>query len=455
MALPQLYKEITLTRSLPSIRDLTTPRSFLTALNTLVSGNVGSLVKNLVLQDDYSFMLSRDIAKLFEPKYDTLLDYPALLRLPAAAAVGRCTNLQSFTWDLVKVIKPIVYRALGQLQHLQSLRICYWGYDAGHSHFEVPALPRLRELTVENYLPPVYQHDFSAVLLHATRLEVLNLHFHKGPSSQTCGVYLVKLFDQLRKAKKKLRLKSFSLHSAGHKWSGEALREAIDVQQLKELNLVLSGRLPRWDETDQRRLEVTRGLRLMLIGQKLCLKSIQYDGLDEAYAHFLGSIMGLERMYLLESFAEKGEKGEKLRDIFFHAIATNHGATLRHLMLPAYWDLPTPWIAKLFRTCPNITQLSLVTECETLEAMSILVPLLRKLWAIRIRFPTPEHHEEIGKDLAEHFDFPELRYIGLGKLVWELGGIYEKDGVRKRKMKRISREDVKDVEIWKMEDVER
>jgi hypothetical protein len=78
MALPQLYKETTLTRS---IWALTTPRSFLTALNTLVNGNVGSLVKNLVLQDDCGFMASRDIKRLFEPKYDTLL------RLPVAAAV--------------------------------------------------------------------------------------------------------------------------------------------------------------------------------------------------------------------------------------------------------------------------------------------------------------------------------------------------------------------------------
>src|SRR5271156_1969799 len=395
MALPQLYKKITLTRSLFSIKELTTPRSFLTALNTLVSGNVGSLVKNLVLQDDYSCMSVESMTRLFKPKYDTLLDYPPLLRLPAAAAVERCTNLQSFTWDLITVIKPIVYRALGQLQHLQSLRIRYWAYDAKQGHFEIPPLPKLRELTVENYLPPVYQHDFSVVLLHATRLEVLNLHFHNGPNCQTRAVYLVKFFDQLRKARRKLGLKSFSLRNAGSEWSGDALREAIDVQQLKELNFVRSGYLPRWDEHKQAKLKLTRGPRLMLMGQRLCLKSIQYDGLNEEYAHFLGSITGLERMYLLESFAEESQK---LRDVFFHAIATNHGATLRHLMLPAFWNLPTSWIAKLFRTCPNITQLSLAMKCEILEGMSILVPFLRKLWAIRVREFTMvggdvEHHE--------------------------------------------------------------
>ena len=63
----------------------------------------------------------------------------------------------------------------------------------------------------------------------------------------------------------------------------------------------------------------------------------------------------------------------------------------------------------------------------------------------------PEHHEEMAKDLAEHFDFPQLRYIGVGELVWELGGIYEKDGVRKRQVKRISEKDVKNVGIWKMD----
>jgi hypothetical protein len=440
MALPQLYKEITLTRSLPIIWDLTTPRSFLTALNTLVNGNVGPLVKNLVLQDDGGFIASWDIGRLFKPKYDTLL------RSPAAEAVEQCTNLQSFTWDLVTVIKPIVYRALGQLQHLQSLHICYWAHDASHDYFEVPPLPRLRELMLENYFPLKYQHDFSVVLLHATRLEVLDLHFHPGPGRQPCGEYLIKFFDQLRKARRKLGLKSFSLRDAGHKWSGDALREVIDVQQLKELNFVNSGYLPRWDEHNQAKLKLSRGPGLMLMGQKLCLKSIQFDDVGTEYAYFLGSITGLERMYLLGRFAKESQK----RDILLHAIATNHGATLQHLMLPPFCDLPTSWIAKLFRTCPNITQLSLTTECETLKAMSILVPLLRKLWAIRVPYPTPGHHEKMANDLAEHFDFPQLRYIGLGKLVWELGGIYEKDGMRKRKIKRISEEDVKNVEIWKM-----
>jgi hypothetical protein len=62
-----------------------------------------------------------------------------------------------------------------------------------------------------------------------------------------------------------------------------------------------------------------------------------------------------------------------------------------------------------------------------------------------------EHYEnKVEKDLAERFDFPELRYIELGKLVWEFDEIYGKDGIRKRRVKRISGEDVKDVEIWKM-----
>ena len=203
-------------------------------------------------------------------------------------------------------------------------------------------------------------------------------------------------------------------------------------------------------------VSVTEGPWLMLIGQKLCLKSIQYDYPDQGYVHLLRSFIGLERMYLL-NVPPYVPRDQVLRDMFLDAIVTNHGATLRHLMLPAYWPLPTPWIAKLFRTCPNITQLSLATECETLEGMSILVPFLRKLWAIRVCTPwgaeggDPNRMEE---DLAEHFDFLELWYLGLGELVWELGRIYEKDGMRKRRMKMIPEEDVENVvchvEIWKM-----
>jgi hypothetical protein len=445
IAFPQLYKEITLKRDFFSNEKLTTTSSFLTALNTLTSGNVGPLVKNLVLQDDPR---QYGIWKFWG--YKCVLDYPALRKLPVGAAVEQCMNLQSYTWDMVTVIKPSVYRALGKLQHLQSLRICYWRWDTEHDHFEVPPLPRLRELTVEYYSPRVYWDDFSAVLLHATRLEVLNLHFHPAEKPHI-GVYVVKLFDQLRKARRKLRLKSFSLHDGGDEWSGNVLREAIDVQSLTDLSFVESG--SPW---------------LMLMGQKLCLKSIQYDRLDLGYAHLLGCIIGLERMYLLDSLSYV-QHDMDVRDMFLDAIVTNHGATLRHLMLPAQRPLPTSWIAKLFRTCPNITQLSLAIKCEPLEGMSILVPFLRKLWAIRVHFPSAreggdparahefrvggdvEHHEnKMEKDLAEHLDFPELRYIGLGELVWEIGGIYEKDGMRKRRVKRISGEDVKDVEIWKM-----
>jgi hypothetical protein len=463
MALPQLYEEITLTRDLFSNEKLITTSSFLTALNTLTSGNVGPLVKNLVLQDDTR---QYNIWRHWDP--ECVLDYPALRKLPVGAAVERCTNLQSYTWDLFTVIKPSVYRALGQLQHLQSLRICYWVHDVEHGHFEaleVPPLPRLRELTVEGYLQD-YRHDFSAVLLHATRLEVLNWQFNQLWELPTRGAYTIKLFDQLRKARRKLRLKSFRLHNGGCRWSGNALREAIDVQQLTELSFIERGIVAQLDKHDQTMLESTGGPWLMLIGPKLCLKSIQYNRMDWGYAHCLGSITGLERMYMFDSsdYMEPSllamgnrpsTEEQKLRDTFLDAIVTNHGATLRHLMLPHFWPLTTFWIAKLFRTCPNITQLSLATECKPLEAVNILVPFLRKLWAIRVYFPgSVEPYKNM--DLAEHFDFPELRYIALEEgvsfndQIWEFGGIYEKDGMWKRTMKKIWREDVKDVEIWKM-----
>src|SRR5271163_2685678 len=80
MALPQLYKEIALKRDFFSNEKLTTTSSFLTALNTLTSGNVGPLVKNLVLQDD-----TRQYSTWRIWPSKCVLDYPALCKLPVGA----------------------------------------------------------------------------------------------------------------------------------------------------------------------------------------------------------------------------------------------------------------------------------------------------------------------------------------------------------------------------------
>jgi hypothetical protein len=85
MALPQLYKEITLTRSFPSNEKLTTASPFLTALNTLASGNVGPLVKNLVLQDDYNLVVQYRIWRLSNPQ----IPYLARLSRPSQITCRR------------------------------------------------------------------------------------------------------------------------------------------------------------------------------------------------------------------------------------------------------------------------------------------------------------------------------------------------------------------------------
>ena len=185
-----------------------------------------------------------------------------------------------------------------------------------------------------------------------------------------------------------------------------------------------------------------------------------------------------------------GHQNTSLRDMYLSAICTNHGATLQHLIFPSRWPLSPGQAAKLFRACPHLTQLSMGMEAKTFPQLRMLVPFLKHLWAMRLVTP-PDfeaghgsekpgqcqaledamHEGIMGTELAAAGEFLELRYVGLGEQVWEVGGFFEEmslvkvpgsyaegaeveyreEMVRKRRLKRVSLDQVRDVEIWKMD----
>ena len=129
-------------------------------------------------------------------------------------------------------------------------------------------------------------------------------------------------------------------------------------------------------------------------------------------------------------------------------------------------------------------------EAKTFPQLRMLVPFLKHLWAMRLVTP-PDfeaghgsekpgqcqaledamHEGIMGTELAAAGEFLELRYVGLGEQVWEVGGFFEEmslvkvpgsyaegaeveyreEMVRKRRLKRVSLDQVRDVEIWKMD----
>ena len=245
------------------------------------------------------------------------------------------------------------------------------------------------------------------------------------------------------------------------------------------------------------------------------LKSIRHDKMSKRFANNLSELYGLEKIYLVNARHIPPQNGHyppsepsvtsastpssnpsseitpsartasnnAVRDLCLDVIISNHGPTLKHLILPDRWPLPNKLVARLFNACPNITQLALALEFkDSFGGMRMLLPFLKKIWAVRILMPSAgleslehvkklecmistedeEHEEHLGRELAGD-DFPHLKYMGLGWKVWEITGTYEKlvvneDGqeemVVRRRSRRIGRDEVKDVEIWKMDSLD-
>ena len=206
---------------------------------------------------------------------------------------------------------------------------------------------------------------------------------------------------------------------------------------------------------------------------------------------FLGLIRGLETIYLINTRNSTNRRlngidspassngtpsndcnTSSLKDGYLQAITTNHGDTLRHLLLPPQWRLNTDDIALIVRRCPNLEQFGLGVEFEQFSNLRLLVPFLPQLRAIRL-LASPDdnmfadkmkeldaeglHEDKIGTDPVLK-ESSYLRYMGLGELVFKLGSgqseLYiDEEGKHtyKRKVQRGSYEDVKDLAIWAMD----
>lgn len=230
---------------------------------------------------------------------------------------------------------------------------------------------------------------------------------------------------------------------------------------------------------------------------------MKHDKISRAHCDFLGSMMGLEQIYFVNqdaryyierpsasppvyfrrssvdhdmdtirvlpngtshpspTFADSPKTQSHLKDNYFTTILSNHGQWLTHLLLSATWHLSTSMIARLVHTCPNLVQLGYATETSSFDTMTLLIPFLRKLVAIRLLVPiyapnsdsrAPKnsktnshgllvplrsrplsevveldesvHCEKIGLTMGDNEAWGHLRLVGLGWKSYELGEIY-------------------------------
>ncbi|KAI9837381.1 MAG: hypothetical protein M1838_004840 [Thelocarpon superellum] len=121
---------------------------------------------------------------------------------------------------------------------------------------------------------------------------------------------------------------------------------------------------------------------------------------------------------------------------YIDMIISKHGPSLKRLLLPDQWLLPSEELARLVRGCPNLEQLGLAMDETTLEVLGLLLPFLPKLIAIRILDPSPTQSrfrsiievladpakiQEMGCDF-QRMDYHSLRWIGIGDRVMHISG---------------------------------
>ena len=128
-----------------------------------------------------------------------------------------------------------------------------------------------------------------------------------------------------------------------------------------------------------------------------------------------------------------------LRDLYLDTICKVSGDALKHLIFPLKWPMTSTMVAKLIRACPNLTQLSACIECEGVEIWKILMPFLKHLWAMRLNIISwhgssgePENLDEVFEgspeftevlvELLSTGDYDNLRYIGIGNVIYEAVG---------------------------------
>ena len=423
MALPQLYRSLTLT-SYDKIRyrderpeGAGSASPFTMGLNAVVTRPHATLVRSITLRGDWK---ERDLEE--HAQVGRVPDSSMLLNIAVRAAVDRMTHLESFNWELNTKMLEIVYSGLTQLPRLTSLTIRFPSTRHPQPTFVLPPMPHLRCLKVTDIDPLCYPDDIATMLWKSKKLRDLKLHW--SPRMRIAQEPSVSLHDYFRKctsAKQPLPVKKLSFQNM-YAFHSEDFNIAFDPTTVEDVTF-LSG-----DSTSLVNTFVENSWPTVPPHRKLKIKSIRMDAVSKRNSEFLGNFKGLERLYFVNVTSDhsdylnsarpgagpsvltpptsehaNGTAGNSpattaspasqlnialsVRDSYLANVTMNHGASLRHLLLSSKWPLSTNMIARLVHSCPNLEQLSLATDFASTDSLDMLVPFLRKLVALRLLVP--------------------------------------------------------------------
>ncbi|EDN05875.1 conserved hypothetical protein [Histoplasma mississippiense (nom. inval.)] len=446
MALPQLYKDLTLT-SYDKFRyrdefveGWGSGSPFSIALNAVVTRNVGGLVRSLTLRGEWRENELEEHARV-----GRVPDSSMMLNIVVRAAVDKMPGLESVSWELNTKMLQTVYQGLAQLPRLKSLTVRFPSSRHPRPTIVIPAMPHLRALKITDIDPLCYPDDLSTLLYQSKKLRELRLHW--SPRMQEAQEASVNFTDYFRKciaAKSPVKLKKVAFQNL-YSLHREEIMSGIDYSGLEDLTVFTapfdtmsfvenSWPMPNW---------------------VLNLKSIRFDRLEKRSCELLGNLEGLEKFYLVTGIRSPGDyrnspkhfslesstiltpdsspAGRRrsasandrtpssisnidnfipqasptvlnfplhVRDPLFQVITSGLGSTLRHLLLPSRWTLPPHLIARL---PPEINARSIAEVVDMDDCI---------------------HNEVMGVSLADMEIFGTLKIIGLGWKAWELGALY-------------------------------
>ncbi|KAJ5498887.1 hypothetical protein N7453_007938 [Penicillium expansum] len=430
MALPQLYRSLTLT-SYDKIRyrgeqpeGIGSASPFTMGLNAIITRSYATLVQSMTLRGEWKDHELEEHARV-----GRVPDASMLLNIAARAAVDRMTNLESFNWELNTKMLDTVYTGLTQLPKLTSLTIRFPSSRHPQPTFVIPGMPHLRCLKITDIDPLCYPDDIATLLCKSRKLRELKLHW--SPRMRDAHEPSVSLHDYFRKliaSKQPLAVKKFSFQNL-YAFHTDDFNYAFDPTTVEDVTF-LSG----VEGSSLVNTFVESSWPTVPPHAKLRMKSVRMDAVSKRNSEFIGNFSGLERLYFVNVTSESSDLLNSprpgggavssaltpptsehhlsapngtttnspitsaspasqlsvmasIRDLYLSHITTNHGATLRHLLLPSKWPLSTGMVARLVHSCPNLEQLALATEFSSMDSLGLLIPFLRKLKAIRLLIP--------------------------------------------------------------------
>lgn len=482
MALPQLYRDITLCfydrirfrNDEPEGWGSASPFSM--GLNALITRPYATLVRSIILKGEWKEPELEELAR-----FGRVPDSSMMLNIAVRAAIDRMTNLESFRWELNTKMLETVYIGLAQLPRLQHLWIRFPTSRHPRPLIVLPPMPHLRSLAFTHIDPLCYPDDISTILARSRNLRELTLHWSRRMrEEQEPSVAMHDYFRKCILEKSPLKLRKLSLYNLYARHSDD-LHDAVDMSELEDFTFISAASYENGAHTSFVDRSWVKAPPPSKINKgKGSVRSIRHDTMMKDFFEYLVSFEGLEKLYFVNPMRTPidqlnnfryhaslqidfspsvGSQNTQLvhtspnphlmnhilqmRDQYFGQLLTKHGATLKHLLLPSRWPLSGQMIARLVRSCPNLKQLAIAAESDALHTCQLLIPFLGNLSAMRVMLPVTEKARESNGVYPSQVDIlnepfledrlskffgdqstSSLQIVGFGCRAWVLGKFY-------------------------------